>query len=138
VRNPVATSGAGASGAGSSGSGMPARCPSCSGRLHVEKLACDQCGTEVQGHFVPCPVCALDGDTRRLFDLFLETRGNLKDVQRALRVSYPTARQRIVELFQKLDLEEKAAAPKPLEVLRHVREGTLTVEQAEAILRGSK
>jgi hypothetical protein len=117
---------------------LPGRCPSCRGPMQVEKLACASCGTEVTGSYAPCPVCRLEPEHRRLFDLFLETRGNLKDVQRRLQVSYPTTRQRIEELFSALGLGEASAEerPAPLEVLRKVREGQLTVEQAERLLRG--
>lgn len=115
---------------------LPARCPSCAGTLHVERLACDRCGTEVQGSYRPCPVCALDPQARKLLDLFLRARGNLKDVQRALKVSYPTARQRIEEMFQKLDLGPPDERPDPMDVLRRVRAGELTVEEAERLLRG--
>lgn len=118
---------------------LPARCPSCAGPVHVEKLACDDCGTEVQGQFRMCPMCALDAPARRLLDLFLRARGNLKDVQRALGVSYPTTRQRIEEMFQKLTLGPPVAVDErlsPLEILRRVRAGELTVEEAERLLRG--
>jgi hypothetical protein len=37
----------------------------------------------------------------------LDTRGNLKEVQRRLGVSYPTARQRIEEMFQKLEAQPR-------------------------------
>jgi hypothetical protein len=106
--------------------------------MHVEKLACSSCGTEVQGHYAPCRVCSLPPEHRVLFDLFLETRGNLKDVQRTLKVSYPTARQRIEELFTALGLgaQPKQERPAPMEVLRRVSAGELTVEQAERLLRG--
>ena len=116
---------------------LPARCPSCSGAMHVEKLACTACGTEVQGHYAPCPICTLGQGHRKLFDLFLETRGNLKDVQRALKVSYPTTRQRIDELFTALGLGARAPErPSPMEVLQRVSAGELTVDQAERLLRG--
>jgi hypothetical protein len=117
---------------------MPARCPSCNGHLHVERLACDGCGTEVQGRYRTCPVCGLDPQARKLLDLFLRARGNLKDVQRALKVSYPTARQRIEEMFQKLELEPADQRPQPMDVLRRVREGELSVDEAERLLRGEQ
>jgi hypothetical protein len=100
----------------------------------VEKLRCGSCGTEVHGHYEPCQVCSLDLESRRLFDLFLRARGNLKDVQRALKVSYPTVRQRIEAMFQKLELGKPG--PDPMEILGRVRRGELSVEQAERLLRG--
>ena len=113
---------------------MPGGCPSCGGRLQVERLRCESCETEVHGRYQPCQVCGLDPESRRLFDLFLRARGNLKDVQRALRVSYPTVRQRIEAMFQKLEVAP--SSPDPMEVLGRVRRGELSVEQAERLLRG--
>ena len=138
---------------------LPARCPSCSGALHVVALRCAACGTEVHGSFAPCPVCALAPQAQALFGLFLSARGNLKGVQRALGVSYPTARQRIEGLFRQLEsaageLEAAArgatapaataaAAPAPAhvpvdrgEVLARLERGEIDVATAERLLRG--
>ncbi|MGC4118975.1 MAG: DUF2089 domain-containing protein [Myxococcales bacterium] len=115
---------------------LPTKCPSCGEAMQVQRLRCTGCGTEVQGSYRPCRICALDLEARELFDLFLDTRGNLKEVQRRLGVSYPTARQRIDELFQKL--EAPPVGPTPAEVLAKVRKGELSVEQAEALLRGKR
>jgi hypothetical protein len=113
---------------------LPGRCPSCGGGMHVEKLCCDSCGTAVQGHYRPCPVCSLDAEARALFDLFMASRGNLKDVQRSLGVSYPTARQRVEEMFQQL--EQPSPRPRALEVLKKLRAGEISVDEAEKLLRG--
>lgn len=114
---------------------LPPRCPSCGGSLHVQKLECCACGTEVSGLFEPCPVCRLEGELRRLFDLFLAARGNIKQVQRELGVSYPTARQRIEEMFRQLGTVVDSRPPDAITVLKRVRAGELSVEEAERILR---
>lgn len=113
---------------------LPNACPSCRGPLAVVELVCTACGTEVTGHYAPCPICRLDPEHRELFDRFLAARGNLKQVQRELGVSYPTVRQRMEGLFAKL--EERPPRPDPMVVLRRLRDGELTVEQAEELLRG--
>ena len=113
---------------------QPSACPSCRGPLAVVQLACTACGTEVTGHYTPCPICRLDETHRALFDAFLAARGNLKEVQRQLGVSYPTVRQRMDGLFAKL--EEKPPRPDPLVVLKRLRDGEITVDQAEKLLRG--
>ena len=120
---------------------MPASQPSLPGAPPAERR-CRSRGSSAAAaaprcrEATPCRICALDGEARELFDLFLDTRGNLKDVQRRLGVSYPTARQRIEELFQKL--EAQPAGPAPADILARVRKGELTVEQAEAMLRGKR
>ena len=115
-------------------SAIPSSCPSCGGSLVVVRLECAQCGTEVTGRFDLCPVCRLDGDIRKLFDLFINARGNLKQVQRDLGLSYPTVRLRFEEMFRKL--EQDFAPPDPQEILARVRSGELRVDEAEKLLRG--
>lgn len=114
---------------------LPHRCPSCRGDLEVTRLACTSCGTVVDGRYAPCAVCRLDHEQRALFELFLDARGNLKDVQRALGVSYPTVRQRIDLLFRALGRPSTAPVASPKEVLRRLREGEISVDEAERLLR---
>ena len=111
---------------------LPPKCPSCGDRLIVVKLQCSSCGTEVNGEYDMCPVCTLEDDHRELFELFLESRGNLKHVQRRLGVSYPTVRLRMEEMFNKLKGEEPRQEPS--EVLQMLSNGEIDVETATRLL----
>jgi hypothetical protein len=102
--------------------------------LTVVKLECPVCKTEVNGEYDLCPVCRLEGEPRSLFDQFMKARGNLKQVQRELGVSYPTARLRIEEMFHHLG--HGPAPPEPGIVLEKLRAGEIDVETAERLLRG--
>lgn len=113
---------------------LPSACPSCGGELIVVRLKCAKCGTEVTGEFELCPVCRLDGDLQHLYNLFIQARGNLKQVQRELGLSYPTVRARIEELFHELSQENVSRDPQA--ILAKVRAGELRVEDAEKLLRG--
>lgn len=115
-----------------SASVVPSACPACGERLEAVKLQCPACHTEVQGRYQLCPVCQLDAESRKLFDLFLRARGNLKDVQRALGISYPTVRTRIEGLFQKLGQER--ARNQSAQILERLRLGEITVAEAEKLL----
>ena len=117
--------------------GLPAHCPSCQGELEVVRLECSSCGTVVDGHFQPCSVCRLDRELRELFEQFLDARGNLKEIQRALGVSYPTVRQRIEVMFRHLGRPAASEGDSPKEVLRRLRAGEITVDEAERLLRRS-
>jgi hypothetical protein len=112
----------------------PSRCPACGNRLRVQKLCCTQCAAEVQGDFQLCSICSLEPELRKLLELFLRARGNLKEVQRSIRVSYPTVRQRMEELFRRL--EEERDPPDVLGILGKVERGELSVDEAERALRG--
>jgi hypothetical protein len=113
---------------------VPVKCPSCKGKMRVVELECPDCGLHVKGSFELCPVCSLNEKMYELFKLFLEARGNVRSVQKALNVSYPTVRQRMEELFT--TLEEETVSLDARTILAKVRAKELTVDQAEELLRG--
>jgi len=115
---------------------VPPLCPSCGATLEVVKLECPVCQTEVAGQYPLCPVCRLDAQHRRLFDLYMGARGNVREVQRELGVSYPTARQRIEIMFQ--EMGHGPTPPQPTAVLRRLRSGEIDVTTAERLLRGER
>ncbi len=67
--------------------------------------------------------------------VFLASRGNMKDLERHLGVSYPTARQRFADLLGRLGFEDQAVAVDREAVLADLAAGRITVDQAEARLR---
>jgi hypothetical protein len=83
----------------------PKDCPVCGDRLTLTRLSCETCETELAGWFEPCEFCALDAGDRDLLRQFLLARGNVKELQRHLGVSYPTARARVGGLLVRLGLE---------------------------------
>src|SRR6266511_4106725 len=87
----------------------PRDCPVCGETLALTRLSCRACGTELSGDFQACEFCALTGEDRELLRVFLVSRGNMKDVQRHLDVSYPTARLRFDGLLAKLGLDRGAS-----------------------------
>lgn len=104
----------------------PRDCPVCSSRLLITQLGCTRCGTGLTGSFRPCEFCGLDDADRDLLRVFLSSRGNMKELERHLGVSYPTARARFEDLLRKLDLApgQPAAAPAPLEAHLEAHLGT--------------
>jgi hypothetical protein len=118
----------------------PRDCPVCGDRLVVTRLGCGSCGTELSGQFEPCDFCSLGPDDRSLLRVFLASRGNMKDLERHLGVSYPTARARFDALLARLGLEREAAsaAPDPassLDVLHRLADGQIDVDEALGHLR---
>ena len=82
----------------------PQDCPVCSDQLHVTRLSCPGCGTGLTGSFAPCSFCALSEADLGLLRVFLTSRGTMKEVERHLGVSYPTARLRFDDLLRRLGL----------------------------------
>ena len=109
----------------------PRSCPACGDRLHVSELACEECATRVSGSFPTCEFCGLDDEQRGMLRVFLASRGNMKELERHLGVSYPTARARFSELLATLGMAEEAVDPR-LALLEAVARGEVTVDAALA------
>lgn len=137
---------------GSPGYRAPQQCPVCAEELHVTQLSCDTCGTGISGHFQHCDFCALEPSELDVLRVFLASRGNMKELERHLGVSYPTARARFDDLLAKLGLRPvtspapsgptSAAASEPaaedpqarLATLQALATGELDVEAARRML----
>ena len=118
----------------------PTDCPVCGDELVTSRLGCPGCGTELSGHFARCAYCALDAKELELLEVFLSSRGNLREVEKHLGVSYPTARARFTDLLGKLGLAGAESAPVEAvpttreQVLDQVSAGTLPPERAAELL----
>ncbi len=118
----------------------PRDCPVCGERLALTRLSCEDCGTELSGAFGACDFCALGEEDRDILRVFLSSRGNMKDVERHLGVSYPTARSRFDALLGRLGLAP-AAAPEDdssrsdrLSVLEKLARGEVDVDAASDLI----
>lgn len=87
----------------------PADCPVCGDALITTRKGCLHCGTEIAGEFASCEFCALDQSDLDLLRVFLASRGNLREVEKHLQVSYPTARARLDAVLAKLGVDQNAA-----------------------------
>ena len=135
-------------GAGSVGHAAPRYCPVCGEQLLLTRLGCMSCGTELSGSFEACEFCALSAEDREVLRVFLASRGNMKDLERHLGVSYPTARARFDALLGRLGLAPTGSAPTAedpgrgpggadrLDVLRRLARGEIDLAAAEATLEG--
>jgi hypothetical protein len=129
----------------------PSDCPVCGEHLVVTRLGCGACGTELAGIFAPCEFCSLSSADLAMLRVFLASRGNLREVEKHLGVSYPTARLRFTELLQKMGLaqpdpdragrragvvpgEADDGGPARAEILAEVASGALTPQEAARLL----
>lgn len=85
----------------------PTLCPVCGATMQIAKLHCPHCESELSGRFAPCRFCALPEKDLRFIEVFLKCRGSIKDVEKALGISYPTARNMLDTALKSLGFEEK-------------------------------
>jgi len=106
----------------------------------VHELACSECEIAVRGRFQRCEFCALPEEQLAFMRLFVSRRGNLREVERELGVSYPTARARLDDLLEALGYP--TSGPSALErqerrrqVVEDLNSGRITPEEALRALK---
>jgi hypothetical protein len=127
-------------------------CPVCSSELSVTRLQCRGCGTAIEGDFSVGRFGRLGREQLALLESFLRSRGNLKELERELKVSYPTVRARIDALVKALGLADgsfpdDASGDAPAgddsgmlrrEVLEWLARHEITADEAATLLRSRK
>jgi len=83
-----------------------ATCPVCANELTITRLHCRSCGTALEGEFGVGRFGRLDREQMSLLESFLRSRGNLKEMERELGISYPTVRGRVDSLVRALGLAD--------------------------------
>ena len=108
------------------------RCPVCDTALRVTELSCPSCKTRIVSDLSTCRFCNLSPDLLGFLQTFLRARGNIKEVERELGISYPTVRKRLDELLSDLGLEGTTppARDERLEVFERLRKGEISVDEA--------
>jgi len=88
-------------------------CPVCEHELAVTRLHCSECGTTLEGTFSVGRFGRLNRDQLSLLESFLRSRGNLREMERELGLSYPTIRGRVETLVKALGLGGSASDLEP-------------------------
>lgn len=106
------------------------KCPSCGGDLIVTELSCTSCDTVIHGRYTGCTFCSLSDENLRFLELFVASRGNIKEMERESGLGYWTIRGQLDDLIKTLKLEVDAAA-NPADIAARRREILLSVERGE-------
>lgn len=89
-------------------------CPACDGRLVPRELACKDCGLVVKTQFAGNEFVGLDEDNLHVLRIFVACEGRIRDMERALGVSYPTVKSRLAALRNALGVGRAATeTPRP-------------------------
>lgn len=113
-----------------------ARCPICSGDLVISRLSCCSCTTKIDTELTFPAMMRLPPDLQAFVLLFLKCRGNIREVEKEMNLSYPT-------VCKKLDLvnELLGAQPGPGltrgHILAKLERGEITAKEAAALLKGN-
>lgn len=81
---------------------FPKNCPSCQTIVEVTECTCPNCNTKVSGKFQLPPLLTLSTEEQQFIIDFLMSSGSLKEMANKIGVSYPTMRNKLDDLIQKL------------------------------------
>ncbi len=82
---------------------LPTLCPSCAHALHITQLCCENCQTKVSGEFPLPALLRLSPEQQQLALDFIKSSGSLKTMSQQMQLSYPTVRNMIDDLIEKLN-----------------------------------
>lgn len=115
------------------------KCPACGNtEFRVERLACTYCGTAVEGQFTVSRLATLPEEQVAFVETFLKCRGNIKEVERELGISYPTVRSRLDKVIARLGLGEDEQKMSRVEILAALERDEMKPEEAVQALRDLK
>ena len=83
---------------------LPIICPSCQGLLTVDRLVCNSCETSVQGKYDLPVLAQLPIEDQDFILKLIQASGSLKELAGIYGISYPTVRNRLDSLIEKITL----------------------------------
>ena len=86
---------------------LPLQCPACDSPLRVGRLFCGQCDTEVCGNFELPLLARLTEKEQQFIVDFIKSSGSLKDMAKSMGVSYPTVRNVLDDLIDKVVMKRQ-------------------------------
>ncbi len=119
---------------------LPGKCPVCGETMEVTRLHCPSCDSRLEGRFEMCRFCALAPEQKAFIEVFIRCRGNIKEVERELGISYPTVRGRLDAVIAALgyrveDSPDESIGRRRREILASVQRGDISAEEAAKLLR---
>ena len=85
---------------------LVAQCPVCQQNLKIATLQCPDCGLELRNSFEMSVFDKLSDEQFNFLMIFLKNRGNLRNLQNELKISYPLAKKRLDDLLTALGIVE--------------------------------
>jgi hypothetical protein len=85
---------------------LPLKCPSCENQLLVKQLHCENCETEVTGLFSLPLLAKLNSEDQLFIVEFVKSSGSLKVMAQNMKLSYPTVRNILDEIIDRITKTE--------------------------------
>jgi hypothetical protein len=109
----------------------------------VTKLSCRQCDTVIEGRFITGPFANLSNQQLEFLEVFVKNEGKITHMEKDLKLSYPTIRNRLHEIVRALGYEPgkeestRMTEEERRQILEDLNAGKITSEEAMAMLSRS-
>lgn len=114
------------------------KCPICNSKLKIMKLRCNKCGTVIENEFEFSKFECLEEEHLNFMEVFLKCRGNIKDVEKELGISYPTVRAKLDDVVSALGYTDvKKATVNSKEIIDKLEKGEISAEQAVDMMKNN-
>ncbi len=107
------------------------KCPVCdSHEFIIQRLKCKNCSTGIEGDFHISKLGSLPSEHQEFIETFILCRGNIKDVEKELGVSYPTVRGRLDRVIHALSSTKNGNEKRRKEILEALEKKEINPEEA--------
>jgi hypothetical protein len=111
-------------------------CPICKSDLKVTKLECVNCHTEISGEFTLSKFNYLSKEHLYFIEVFIKNRGNIKQIEKELGISYPTVKKNLDEVIIHLGYEvSEEEKEKKEDIFKKLENGEITPQEAAKLLK---
>lgn len=110
------------------------KCPVCNSELKVTRLKCAGCDTVIENDFRLSKFDYLSAEDLYFTETFIRCRGNIKEVEKELKISYPTVRAKLDGIIKALGYEAEDKKDEEMikreAVLKALEQGEISAEEA--------
>ena len=94
----------------------------------------------IRGQFQLSKFDYLTKEQQYFIEVFIKNQGNIKQIEKELGISYPTVKKNLEDVSSALGykVEKEKDDDKRIEIFEKIRNGELTIEDAEVLLKKLK
>lgn len=118
-------------------------CPVCHKPLTITKLSCRHCNIEISGDFSGSRFSQLKKEELDFVEAFVIAQGNIKEMERIFKVSYPTIKKTLESIINQLNGSggSSSVSSQPSredDILEKIKNKEISVDQAVQLLKGKR
>jgi hypothetical protein len=102
-------------------------CPICQGDITIKEFECQSCDAKIKGDFKTNRFHMFTPQELLFIERFLVNEGNIKLMEKDMGISYPTVKNKLKAITDKLGYQPKQSHA---EILQELSEGKITAQEA--------